>query len=378
MKVLFVQIIRNLAGSEKYIIEAMPLLKKKGIDCEFLCVALTEDGDNYKKVTNQLEAEGIKVHYVFSKNTLNYTLLKNIYTIVYNGKYDLVNSHLIHADVWLALVKFLFNWQMKLVSSKHGYGDAFTTKFGHDTTKRLYNAYYFAALFAEKAVTRSLMISKGLQNLYTTLKICKKENTEVIPYGFTTNYNPPENNEAYRSSANQICIVARLIELKGHKYVLQALTKVVKHIPDVQLILVGDGTEKENLQHLVEELDLSNHVQFMGFRKDAVAFIANSDVKILPSKSEGLGIVFLEAYRVKTPVIAFDVPACNEVIIQNETGFLVKPFDINELADKIIELLQSKKLQAKFTENAYERLTTYYNPERMITETIQFYNNALL
>ncbi len=377
MKILFVQIVRKLAGSEKYIIEVMPLLREKGIDCEFLCVALKEDSMRHLEVTEKLETLDIKVHTIISDTTFSYALLKKIYAVVKIGNYDLINSHLIHADVWMACVKRLFDKNLILVSTKHGYGNAFTTKHGHDASKRMYDSYYFSAVFAEKSVQRSLLISKGLQNLYTALKICKKEKTEVISYGFITEYTPPAKNEGYRISPNQLCIVARLLELKGHKYVLQALPKVIEQIPDVQLVLVGDGEEKDNLDHLIQELQLTDYVKFMGFRKDAMAFIANSDIMVLPSKSEGFGIVFLEAYEVKTPVIAFDVPACNEVIIHNETGFLVTPFDIEELSQRIIELLQSKEKQKRFTENAYKRLKTFHTPERMVKETVQFYYKAL-
>lgn len=377
MKILFIQIIRGLSGSEKYIIETMPLLKERGVDCEFLCVHLPQDGDKYRLVTNPLEEQSINVHYIETKSTLNYALLKNINKVVKKGNYDLVNSHLIHADMWMAMVKILFNRKLVLVSGKHGYDDVFTQKFGHDPTKRLYNAYYFSALFAERFINRSFAISTGLCKLFEALKISNPKKMDRIYYGFRTNYTPNPDSKKLRTSPQQLCIVGRLLKLKGHEFAFRALQIVLQKFPETQLVIIGDGVERENLEQLTKDLKLENHIQFKGFQKNAMDYMAQSDIVLVPSKSEGFGIVLIEAFEVKIPAIAFDVPASNELIEDGKSGYLIKPFEVEDLANRIIELLGDEAKRTFLANNAYQRLKNYFTPERMADETIAFYKKAL-
>lgn len=377
MKVLFVQIIRGLAGSEKYIIEAMPMLKERGIDCEFVCVHLPQDGDKYRLVADPLEEKGINVHYIETKNQLSVGLLKKINEIIKAGEFDLVNTHLIQADLWLALIKMLFGQKVKVVSTKHGYGNVFTQKFGHDSTKRLYNLYFFLARFSERWVTQSITVSNGLKKLYTALKISQPEKIETVHLGFKTNYEPTINAADCRKGALQICIVGRLLPLKGHVYALTAFKQVLAKYQKTQLVIIGDGESRENLEQLSQELGIAEQVHFLGFQKNAMDYMAQSDVVLCPSKSEGFGIVIIEAFEVTTPVVAFDVPACNELIVNGKSGCLVQPFDTDELATTLIDLLEQPDKRVALAEQAHQRLKTMFTPEKMIEKTIAIYQKVI-
>ncbi len=377
MKVLFVQIIRGLSGSEKYFIEIMPMLKKQGIDCEFLCVHLTEDQDKYKVVTTPLEQSGIKVHCIESRNTLNYGLLKAINTVVKAGQYDLLHAHLLYSEVWLTLVKILFNRKLKLVSTKHGYDEKFTHLYGFDPSKRLYNLYYFLCRFTEKFMLRSFTISQGLHKLFIGINICKADKLDLIYYGFEKKFATLRQENTYREAPQQLLIVGRLMPYKGHTYVLDAMPKVIEQFPDVKLLIIGTGPIEQELKEQVKTLQIEKAVDFKGYSTAAMQYMASSDILIVPSKSEGFGIVFVEAFEVKTPIVAFDVHASNELIEDGKSGHLVRPFDVDEMAEKIIDLLIHPEKRKLFVENGYKRLAHPFNPKRMVTETMTFYERVL-
>ena len=105
--------------------------------------------------------------------------------------------------------------------------------------------------------------------------------------------------------------------------------------------------------------------------------MAASDVALVPSISEGLGVVFLEAHAAGVPIVAFDVPASNEILRHGESGLLVPPYDIDAYARQIIGLLSDQALREHLRTGGAERLRSYFTRERMTRETISFYERAL-
>lgn len=365
MKVLICQICRALSGSEKYIIELLPLLKERGIEPVFLAVSLKKDDDNYQEIIKPIEDQGVKVYHIATQYPLSFTLIKQIHRIIQKEGYPLVNPHLIHADFWMALVKTFFYQKLKIVSLKHGFGDAFTQEFGHDSAKKKYNLYYFVARYAETKINHSIAVSNGVANLHIAQGISKKDEISVVYTGLNTQAFNKREGEHYRVSKQQLVVIGRLIPLKNHKVLFEAMPKVMEAFPDCQLLVLGDGPERQNLEKLITDLSLENNVVLLGHRTDALAYVEASDAMIIPSKSEGFPLVVLEAFGLKTPVIGFDVPSINEMIVDGESGYLIKPFNADLLADKIIELLQNKEQAAGFAEAAYDRLQSHFDRKVM-------------
>lgn len=379
MKVLFVQKIAGISGSEKYILEIMPALKKRGIDCEFLGISDKKSDSKNDKILQILKENNIPFHYLLFENNFSFSLLSQINDIIKTNRFDIVQSNLIHADFWLAQVKLLFKTKFKLVSGKHGYDEPYNAKYGFTSRKIPWNPYYFLARYAELFTDRSFAIGTQLKDFYCGIKICNSLKTDVIHYG----YDFPEVKildqelSTYKFSSNQLVIVGRLTAFKGHSFAFEALQTVVKKIPDVKLLIVGSGALDAELKQLAKDLQIENQVVFVGHSIVAVKYMASSDVVLVPSVSEGFGIINLEAFSVKKPVIAFDVPTCNEIIESGKTGVLVPFCDINELSNAIIQLLSDKKLTTQLGLNANEKLKQYFTMDRMVNETIQFYNKVL-
>ena len=148
--------------------------------------------------------------------------------------------------------------------------------------------------------------------------------------------------------------------------------KVFKYLknkePGWQFWIVGKGQEK------YKEI-LNQDIKYWGHVSEKVKFdiLSRAHVLINPSIREGWGLVNLEANAMGTPVIAYDVPGCRDSVKQNETGFLVRPGDYKNLAEKTIELISNKILYEKFRKNAIswsknfnwekstERSTTFIN-----------------
>jgi glycosyltransferase involved in cell wall biosynthesis len=115
----------------------------------------------------------------------------------------------------------------------------------------------------------------------------------------------------------------------------------------------------------------------MGFQQNPYPFMANSDILVSPSLYESFGLVFIEAFAMQLPVIAFDAPAANEIINNGETGLLVEVYNSTELAEKIIFLLQNPAERKRLADAAFEKYTTYFNTARMVKETAAWYHSVI-
>jgi glycosyltransferase involved in cell wall biosynthesis len=161
---------------------------------------------------------------------------------------------------------------------------------------------------------------------------------------------------------------------KNHRGLISIFEKMLKSGHPAILELVGNGILKDEIEVLVKQKDLNDKVIFHGFRKDAMQLMKQADVLVLPSIIEGLPGVILEAFYCKTPVVAYNVGGIPEILINNETGYLVQKDDeagfvaavlkaVNQPAEAIKEnanlLVKSEYLNAAITEkfiDAYSRL----------------------
>jgi len=154
-----------------------------------------------------------------------------------------------------------------------------------------------------------------------------------------------------------VIFVGRLIREKNVNLLLEALMKVKKNIPDISMLIVGDGPEKNQLKKLAFELGLSKNVTFMEFREshdEILSYMKSSKIFVLPSKREGFGIVALEANASGLPVVTLDYPmnAAKELIIHGYNGFISSPSS-SSLAEYIeISLTSGKKLKRNCIKNA--------------------------
>lgn len=146
--------------------------------------------------------------------------------------------------------------------------------------------------------------------------------------------------------------VARLVEKKGTKCLIQAFSLVSQKHKDAELIIIGDGPLRSELEQLTKSLNIENKVHFMGAQPHSTVMDWMKKAKIfcLPSvtassgDSEGLGMVFLEAASLAVPSVATNHGGIPEAVIDGETGFLVPERAVDELAERLIYLLEHETL----------------------------------
>ncbi len=166
-------------------------------------------------------------------------------------------------------------------------------------------------------------------------------------------------------------------ERKGQAVLLKALSLAKKNLPNIHLLLVGDGVDKSKLKKLVKEMDLTQNVSIFPFTKQPELVFERVDMTILPSiAKEGLPNVLLESMSMGTPVIASDLGGIPEVIIDGETGILVPPTDASRLRDAIFHLWQNPAHRQEMSINALHFMQSNFDKKRQFARFLKFFNQV--
>ena len=173
-----------------------------------------------------------------------------------------------------------------------------------------------------------------------------------------------------------IVTVCWLIREKGVQYLIEAISIILKKGLGVKLIVVGDGPEKDALKKLSCELGLSDNVIFTGFRNDVENFLACADIFVLHSLwEEAFGLVLVEAMAAGKPIVATNLGAIPEIVVDRATGILVEPRDINGLAASIQKILEDKQLKERMGRQAQE-LAKRYDLGIYVQKIVEIYDCA--
>ncbi|WP_214844327.1 glycosyltransferase family 4 protein [Exiguobacterium sp. s150] len=283
-------------------------------------------------------------------------------------KPDIIHSHLGRADFFSAICK---NRSSRLITTFH----SMQSNYNHITKL----SYYFTNRLADHRTS----VSDAVRDSWKS----NSSNCDNI-----TIYNPVSINDYSEKIINNglkeslgiskqdsiIINVGNLKKQKGQIYLVRAFYEVLKTKPNTSLVIVGrSGDAEKELLSEVKKLDIENKVHLIGFRKDISQLLNLSDVFVFPSKSEGLGISVLEAMASKTPVVASDLPSISEYISENETGFLVKYDDINEMSSKIIRILEDESLKDFIVNKAFDKVQKEFNPIVIANNYLSLYNKVL-
>lgn len=164
--------------------------------------------------------------------------------------------------------------------------------------------------------------------------------------------------------------VASLQPRKDHINLLRAMT----HIPDADLVLVGDGELRTQLERLAETLGIAERVHFLGRRKDVAELLKMTDIYVHPPAVEGFGIAAAEALAAGRPVVATDVPGLAQVV--GNAGVLVPPGDPARLAREVCNLINSTERRQQLSRAAVER-GRQFSIETTVAAYIDLYSSVL-
>lgn len=207
-----------------------------------------------------------------------------------------------------------------------------------------------------------------------------KEKCEIIPFGVDLNKFKKNKSQEQKIrkikekyGKNLVLFVGRIVYYKGLKYLIEAMKNL-----EADLLIIGEGPLKKNLQNKAKKLGGKNRIYFLPFlpEKELISFYYASDVLVLPSifKSEAFGIVLIEAMACKKPIISTELDTGTSFVNQTGiTGFVVPPKDSKALTLAIKKIIKNKKIAEKIGQNAYSKVIQNFSLEKMLEKIQKIY-----
>lgn len=377
MRILHVIYTHGVGGAEKYLKHLLPGLKTYGIDCDLIVVCTKKTENTFAAYCDAVNSLGVKTTLVVAEKYGILATAKKINNYLKAEKINILHTHLFHADLMAAVLKSFFNKKIRIISTKHGYQEKVLQQYDPINYKKPNDVYYHLTKFILRKIDINIAVSKAMADLYFNLGL-SKVHFPYIHHGITFPEFDKSKNENFRKANYQLITVGRIEIIKGHHFLIDAMPAILEAFPQTKLLILGDGTEKASCEEQVKKAGLQSHVEFMGFVQQPYQYISNSDIVIQPSFFESFGLVFIEGLALKTPIIAFDVPAGNEILENNKTALLVNKGDSIALAEKIIYLLQNPAVAKEIAENAYEKYKREFTTEAMVKKMATWYKSLSL
>jgi glycosyltransferase involved in cell wall biosynthesis len=200
----------------------------------------------------------------------------------------------------------------------------------------------------------------------------------LMPYGIPlAELNTPLSREAARERLGVkglvVGAVGRLEDQKGHTHLLAALPELRREIPDLVVLLVGEGRRQDDLRRQVQDLGLQDTVRFLGTRRDLPEIYRALDLFVQPSLWEGLPLALLKAMGAGLPVVATKVSGSTDAIEDGVNGRLVAPADPQALARAILDLARQPEQRRRLADAARRTVAARYSLEAMLRQLEELY-----
>ena len=303
-----------------------------------------------------------------------------LYRLIRTGRYHIVHTHSSKAGVLGRLAAKLAGTPI-VVHTLH-------SLVFHDYQPWLVNRLWWAvkmlcapltdhfisvsSVISQKAIAAGIGRPEKFTTIYSGMELDWFLDSKVDPAAVRREFGIPED-------APVVGKIARLFSLKGHDQLLDAAPEIVRRHPNVRFLLIGDGLLYEHLRSRAREAGILDNFVFAGLipRERIPEMIAGMDVVVHTSLREGLARVLPQALAMGKPCVSFDLDGAPEVVIPGETGFLVKPGDVRELADAISELLANPQLRARMGEAGRHRVDPAFRAETMVEQIASVYQSLL-
>ena len=363
VKVLHVQRIGGIGGSERHVLELLPALRARGIDARFLGLDDTNAAPEPFYVA--LAERDVPFERLPCPRDVDPQLARRVVRAVRSVRPDIVHTHLVHADVYGAIAAARAHAQ--LVSTKHN-DDPFRSGKGR----------YLERLLTRRA-SRVLCITEALARFNRDVVGLPGEKLRVVHYGLDSPPDPwgPRGGPDLVPETPVLVAVCRLVQQKGLDVAVDALAVVRERHPAVRLVVLGEGPLRDELTALAARRGVDDAVSFPGRVGDVAWWLRRASVVVHPARWEGFGLALLEAMLCERPVVATMVSSIPEIVAEGETGLLVPPDDPNALAEAVRALLDDPARAAAMGEAGRVRARAEFSVDRMAERTAAAYEEAL-
>jgi glycosyltransferase involved in cell wall biosynthesis len=239
-----------------------------------------------------------------------------------------------------------------------------------------------AEKYAARATTHFIVVADAMKTQYLAAGIGQPQQYTKIFSGFALEpFLATDNDWTLRAKLGLqpddfvVGTIARLFKLKGHDDLFAVAPELVRRCPQMKFLLVGDGEYRARFENLARSLKLEHHFVFTGLVPpgEVAPLVGIMDALVHLSLREGLPRALPQALAAAKPVIAYDCDGAREVCLENETGFLLRPGDLEGLKNRLLQLANNPALGEKFGQRGQNFVRQNFSVEGMVDGIYNLY-----
>jgi glycosyltransferase involved in cell wall biosynthesis len=355
MKIAHVVDSMEVGGSETLVLQMCHLQREQGHDpCVYAIATLGALGE-------RMRMEGFNVQANVGSHLPDAT--RNFFRIFRGLRPDVVHVHNPTPTIYAAMAARIAGVP-SIVSTRHSLV-APPRKLVTELK------YAVAANFCDWIVGICDATTTNVKSLHSVSarKIVRVYNGTIPLVRVSKEHQPPK-------SGFTLLYVGRLAAVKNHALLLNAFRVALSSMPDLRLWMVGDGSERNALEHLAGELGITAEVTFWGQQLDVAPFFSAADIFVMSSKSEGLPMSLLQALSLGLPAIVTDVGGMAEIVRLANAGYTVPLESSAEMAAAILRLAGSQTDRQQFSINGKAAFDQYFTLKTMVDAYMDLYRKT--
>jgi glycosyltransferase involved in cell wall biosynthesis len=339
---------------------------KAFIDKGYEMIIAAQPNSNLYKKSNQ---DGVPTFPLKMNKGVNFLAIFHLVRYIKKNKIDIIHTHSSVDSRTAGLAAKISG--IKVVRSRH---------ISLPISKSWVTWWQYMKL-ADKVITSG----RDIRNSMITDNKMLPQNIASAPAGadtifFSEERELPNIRPEYNLSESDfvVGIVSVLRSWKGHKYLIEAIKMATDEIPNIRLIIVGAGPQKENIEQLIHQLQLEDKVVLTGYQPDPAIFYKAMDLMVLPSYlGEATSQVLPQAMLMGRPVISTDAGGLSEVVIHNQTGLIVPIKNSHAIYKAIKVIYEDLGLRKKLIKNGKEHALNFFTFDQMINTTESVYKEVI-
>jgi glycosyltransferase involved in cell wall biosynthesis len=364
-KVLHVVISMVVGGAERLVYDMVrhPLFStNKPIIC---CM------DELGELGEKLRSQGYRVYVKGRRPGFDWEMIAWLRSIIKLEHIEVVHAHQ-YSPLFYTVPAAWLAGGVRVVYTEHG-------RFFPD--RKSWKRSLLNPLWA-KGVRHLVSISEATANAMATYDNLPHHRIRIVHNGIDCSATHPTVDQAAKKrelglpeSCRVIGTAARLNSIKNIQMMVRAHKIVLQQEPECWLVIAGEGEEKHHLENLAAEIGSAHRIKFIGLRFDLPEIYQLFEVFLLSSYSEGISVTLLESMAAAVPAVVTDVGGNKEVVVPDETGFLVSVDDDRLLANKVCMLLDDPLLTKRMGAAALKRVNEEFSLDKMMHAYLGLYRN---
>jgi L-malate glycosyltransferase len=323
-------------------------------------------------LSSKIAAQGIRLDIVNENNSNVISMILQIYALLKKRKIDILHVHGYKENFIGGIAANLL--KSKVIRTHHGKG-MIGGSLLHSLIEKINDKLLTSKLIAVSDDLRRFLLSNNFQTNKVSVIRNGLDAALIVPSKSKTLIR----DQLHIAHGNIVIgTLGRLVSVKGHKYLLEAIKRVLKKEKGVDFVIAGDGPLLGDMVKSTMSLGIDKNVNFIGFTEDPISLLNAFDIFVLTSLHEGIPISLLEAMCLEKPIISTAVGGIPEVIHDEYNGILIPERDPIAIADACLKLIRNQNYGSQLAHSAFRDVREKYSLSSMVAATINLYKELLV